>query len=88
MGVTPDILAAPAAELRAAAGRAGLPVPEVAVLTTLPLSDLAAARDLVARYAAAGATRIIHGARYLEAAEFRAALDGLAAVAEGAPAAR
>src|SRR5881396_2554287 len=48
VGLPPDALGAPAAELRSAATAAGLPAPEVAVLTRLPLHDPAAARDLVA----------------------------------------
>jgi probable F420-dependent oxidoreductase len=81
MGLDPDALAPPAGELRAAAARAGVPPPEVAVLTRLPLEDRGAAGDLLARYAAAGATRVIHGERYADAAAFAAMLDRLAALA-------
>jgi hypothetical protein len=60
-------------------------------MTALPLDDATAARDLLHRYAEAGATRVIHGARYADEGEFRARLarlvDAASAVAE-APAAR
>ncbi|MGH7894957.1 MAG: TIGR03619 family F420-dependent LLM class oxidoreductase [Candidatus Binatia bacterium] len=81
MGLTPDALRAPAAELRAQAASAGQPAPEIAVLTGLSLGDPAAARDQVAAYREAGATRVIHGARYADVDEFRCVLDGIAAAA-------
>jgi probable F420-dependent oxidoreductase len=81
IGLPPDALAPRVADLNARAARAGLPPPEVGIMTELPLGDRAAARDVVARYAAAGATRVIHGARYADADAFRAMLDRLAAVA-------
>jgi probable F420-dependent oxidoreductase len=77
MGLPPDALRPLAAELGDRAAAAGLPAPEVAVLTALPLDDVAAARDLLARYAEAGATRVIHGARYADATAFRAMLEAL-----------
>jgi len=79
MGLAPDALRTPAAELRARAAEAAQPPPEIAVLTGLPLDDPAASRDLLAAYREAGATRVIHGARYADVDEFRHALDGLAA---------
>jgi probable F420-dependent oxidoreductase len=81
IGLAPDALAPLAKRLREAATAQGRPVPDVAVMTALPLDDRGAARDLLARYAAAGATRVVHGARYAEAAAFRAMLDRLAAIA-------
>src|SRR5689334_19673865 len=80
-GLDPDTLAPLAIELRSAAARAGLPTPEIAVMTRLPLDDRSAGRDRIARYAAAGATRLIHGARYADAGEFVAILERLAALA-------
>jgi probable F420-dependent oxidoreductase len=80
-GLDPEALAPLATELRAAATRKGLAPPEVAVLTRLPLEDRSAARDVVARYAGAGATRVIHGARYADAAAFLGLLDRLAPLA-------
>jgi probable F420-dependent oxidoreductase len=80
VGLGPDALAAPAADLRARAAAAGIPEPEIVVLTRLPLDDPAAARALVARYAAAGATRLVHGVRYADETELRRMVDGLAAL--------
>jgi len=80
-GIDPDALAPLAARLRAAATGKGLGPPEIAVLTRLPLDDQGAARDVLARYAAAGATRVIHGARYADAAGFLAMLDRLVPLA-------
>ena len=81
IGAPPDVLAPRVAELREAAAAAGLPPPEVAVMTALPLADRDEARDLVARYANAGATRVIHGNRYPDATAFLAMLDALVALA-------
>jgi probable F420-dependent oxidoreductase len=81
VGLDPDALAGPAAELRRRAADARLPEPPVAVLTTLPLGDPPAARALLARYAAAGASRVIHGQGYADAAAFAAMLRALADVA-------
>src|SRR5439155_19587104 len=80
-GVAPEQLPPLAAELRARAAEAGLEAPPIAVLTTLPLDDVAAARDRLGRYAEAGASRVIHGARYADAAAFRLMLDRLVAAA-------
>jgi len=81
MGLTPDTLREPAADLRRQAAEAGLPAPEIAVLTALPLGDAAAARGLVAAYRDAGATRLIHGLRYTDFDGFRRGLDAVAAAA-------
>ena len=83
MGLAPEQLPPLAAELRARAAEAGLEAPPIAVLTTVPLDDVAAARDRLARYAEAGASRVIHGARYADAAAFRTMLDRLVAAAGG-----
>ena len=83
IGLGPDALAAPVVDLRAAAAEAGLPPPEVAVLTALPLRDPSDARDTLARYAAAGATHVIHGSRYADTAVFLDTLDRLVAVVSG-----
>jgi len=81
IGLPPDALAPLAARLRAAAAAESLPAPEVAIMTALPLDDRGAAKDLVARYAEAGAGRVIHGARYADLPGFRRMLDGLVALA-------
>lgn len=81
VGLPPDRLAPLVATLRERAAAAGAPVPPVAVMTALPLDDVGAARAVVQRYAKAGATRLIHGARYADEGEFRARLERLAEVA-------
>jgi probable F420-dependent oxidoreductase len=81
MGLAPDALREPAVELRARAAAAGLPPPEVAVMTGLPLDDPAAARAVVAAYGAAGATRLICGGRYADLDGFRRGLDAVVAAA-------
>jgi probable F420-dependent oxidoreductase len=81
VGLSPEVLAPAVATLRARAAEAGASAPEVAVLTSLPLGDRSAARERVARYAEAGATRLIHGARYADASAFGTMLDGLVALA-------
>src|SRR5437899_1880188 len=74
IGLDPDAL-------RPHAAAANRPAPEVAALTRLPLDDPGAARDLLVRYAEAGATRVIHGERYADAPAVHAMLDRLARVA-------
>src|SRR5919197_102795 len=81
IGLDPDALRPLAADLRAQAAAAVRPAPEIAALTRLPLDDPGAARELLARYAEAGATRVIHGERYADAAACLAMLDRLARVA-------
>ncbi len=80
-GIDPDALREPIAELRAQAVAAGVPPPEVAVMTSLPLGDPARARDAIAAHRDAGATRLIHGERYADFDAFRRMLDALAVVA-------
>jgi probable F420-dependent oxidoreductase len=84
IGLDPERLRPQVAALREQAAAAGVESPPVAVMTTLPLDDPSAAADLVRRYAEAGATRIIHGARYADASAFRARLERLAEIAAGA----
>ena len=81
MGLAPDALRGPAAELRGQAARAGLPTPEIAVMTGLPYGDPARARDVVAAYRDAGATRLIHAERYADDRDLQRMLDGLTAIA-------
>lgn len=88
VGLPPDRLAPLVTALREQASAAGAPAPPVAVMTALPLDDVAAARDLVGRYAEVGATRVIHGARYADEGEFRARLERLVEIARATQAAR
>jgi hypothetical protein len=52
-------------------------------MTALPLDDPAAARDQLAAYAAAGATRVVHGNRYADLAAFESMLERLVRAAGG-----
>ena len=76
-GADPELLRAPIAELRTRAADAGKPPPEVAVLTDLPLRDPDGAAARVRAFAAVGATRVAHGWRYADAAEFARVADVL-----------
>jgi probable F420-dependent oxidoreductase len=80
VGLTPEALVAPATRLREQADGRGVGLPEIAVLTTLPLDDQQRARDMVGRYAQAGATRVIHASRYPDLSAFRHQLDSLARI--------
>ena len=84
MGLPPERLGPLVKTLREQAAAAGAPAPPVAVMTALPLDDVSAASALLHRYAEAGATRVIQGARYADESEFRARLERLAKVAQAA----
>ncbi|MBI3767406.1 MAG: TIGR03619 family F420-dependent LLM class oxidoreductase [Deltaproteobacteria bacterium] len=64
--------------LRALMADAGKPAPAVVVLTALPLHDPAAAMARAREFLAAGATHLVHAARYDDADAFRRAVDVLA----------
>lgn len=83
IGLLPDALAPQMAALGEAAAAAGVARPPVAVMTALPLGDVAATKDVLAAYAATGVARVIHGSRYADAAEFRGGLERLARAAGG-----
>lgn len=87
MGLAPDRLRPQVDALHEQAAAAGVAPPPVAVMTALPLDDVPAATDLLHRYADAGATRVIHGARYADAAEFHARLNRLVEAAASVSAA-
>ena len=54
---------------------------EVAVLTTLPLGDSARTAELAHAFREVGATRLIHGWRYADAAEFVDAVEKMKRIA-------
>jgi probable F420-dependent oxidoreductase len=83
IGLTPEALRSPAAELRTAAAAAGLPAPEIVVLGSLPRRDPSAARAALETYAAAGATEVVHAERYTTLDEFLRMRDDLARIAGG-----
>jgi probable F420-dependent oxidoreductase len=78
IGVEPEALREPAQRFRADAAAQGMPEPEIVVMTGLPLDDPPAAGDRLAAFAAAGATRVVHGGRYADLAGGQRALDALA----------
>jgi probable F420-dependent oxidoreductase len=77
MGLAPEMLRPLVEMLNQQAEEAGVGRREVAAMTSLPLTDHARARDRVAEYAAAGATRIIHGERYSNVDELSRIVDSL-----------
>jgi probable F420-dependent oxidoreductase len=70
MARDPADLEAPVRELRRMAADAGRPAPRVVVLTGLPLADPARALERARAFREAGATALVHGARYADAEEF------------------
>jgi probable F420-dependent oxidoreductase len=79
IGMEPDGLRPVVAQLRDLMSGAGKPAPEVVVLTGFPLGDPPAAAARARAFADAGATRLVHGARYEDADAFRRTVDALAA---------
>ncbi|MFQ5698317.1 MAG: TIGR03619 family F420-dependent LLM class oxidoreductase [Myxococcota bacterium] len=77
----PETLAGPVEMLGKLFREAGKPPPEVAVLTGFPRDDPAASGVRVAAFEAAGATRLIAGFRYADAAEFRTHAEAFARAA-------
>jgi probable F420-dependent oxidoreductase len=83
MGADPEKLRPHAERLRALAAEAGRPPLEIAAVGALPLADPPRARAQLAALAALGVTRVAHGARYADTAEFAANADALAALRAG-----
>jgi len=77
MASDPEQLRPAITTLQEQAAGAGKPVPEVAVLTQLPLDDLSAAATRVRAFAKVGATRLVHAWRYTDAGEFARAAESL-----------
>lgn len=77
MGLPPDQLREPVAELRRLFAAAGKPAPEIVAYTRLPIDDTGRAREVLAAYAEAGATRVIHGVKYKDAAEYARQVEGV-----------
>ena len=78
MALTPEQLAPAANTLQAMADEAGRPRPAVVLMTGFDPREPARAADQAAALADAGATRLIAGTRYADAAEFRSLLGFLA----------
>ena len=71
IGADPEKLAPQIRELRALAGDAGRPPPEVVAMTSFPLAEPDAATRRLRAYEAAGVTQVVYGSRYADADEFR-----------------
>lgn len=82
MGLQPEQLSKPVAELHSLARAAGRPEPEVVMMTGLPLDEPSRAADRAAAYGEAGVTRLVFGSRYADADTFRREVTSLAAVLE------
>jgi len=78
MGRDPAVLRSPVAQLRELMAAAGKGAPEVVMLTALPLDDPAAAAARAHAFVDAGATSVVHSARYEDAEAFRRSVDVLA----------
>ena len=70
MGLDAETLRPLAEDLRGRMQKAGKPAPEIVVGATLALNDPPRAAAQAQAFAAAGATRIVHGWRYADGAEF------------------
>jgi probable F420-dependent oxidoreductase len=77
MANDPDSLQRPIEQLREMAASTGKPLPEVALLTTLPLDDPPRAAERARAFAAIGITRLIHAWRYAQVTDFVIAADRL-----------
>jgi hypothetical protein len=70
MGGDPKKLKAPIERLQELASSAGRPLPEVKLMTALPLAETGHSADVVHAMLEVGVTSIIHGSRYTALAEF------------------
>ena len=75
MASDPEKLREPIERLGEMAAKAGKPMPEVKVMTALPLSEAQRAVDRASAMLEVGVSSLVHGARYSELSEF----DDLAA---------
>jgi probable F420-dependent oxidoreductase len=76
-GADPKPLREPIEQLREQMDRAGRSAPEVVFLTALPLDDPPRVAERLREAAAVGVTRVVHGWRYADAAEFTRACETL-----------
>ncbi len=83
MGGDPEKLRVAIAELGELAAKAGRRLPEVKLLTSLPLEDREKSIDLLGKLKAVGVTSLIQSVRYNEASEFSASIDQLVDVSRG-----
>lgn len=79
MGLKPQAAGAAVAQYRAVTDAFGKAPGTVTVMTGLPLDDSAKLRDVLSAYRGAGIDRIVCALRYTTTAEYRAAVERLAA---------
>jgi len=77
MGGDADALRQPIAQLRSDMEAAGKPAPEIVAMTALSLDDPPRAAAQLQALREVGATRVVHGWRYADAAAFAHAADAL-----------
>jgi probable F420-dependent oxidoreductase len=80
MGVDPEKLRVPIAELRRLAAESGRPAPEVVAMGRLPIEDPARAAEQLGLLSQIGVTRLVHAERYRDAAAFERIAERLAAL--------
>jgi len=83
MGVEPEKLRAPIAELRRLASENGRSAPEVVAMGRLPLEQPARAAEQVGLLSQIGVTRLVHAERYPDVAAFQRIAERLAALPRG-----
>jgi probable F420-dependent oxidoreductase len=83
MGIEPEKLRAPIAELQRLAAEIGRPVQEVVAMGRLPLEDAPRAAEQLAALAQIGVTRLVHAERYADATAFERIAGRLAALRQG-----
>lgn len=82
MGTDPKKLALKSSALRQQASEAGRPDPEILLITTLPLDDGPRAASVATVFREAGATGIVHAARYESEAELAGVAEALGRLRE------
>jgi alkanesulfonate monooxygenase SsuD/methylene tetrahydromethanopterin reductase-like flavin-dependent oxidoreductase (luciferase family) len=70
MGMDPEKLREPIADLQRGAREAGKPTPEVVAMGRIAIGDAARAAEQIAALAAVGVTRFVHAERYADRAGF------------------
>jgi probable F420-dependent oxidoreductase len=83
MGVDPEKLRAPIAELRRLAAAGGRPVPEVVAMGRLPIEEPARAEEQLGKLSQIGVTRLVHAERYADAAGFQRMAERLTGLRKG-----
>ena len=81
MGANPAKLAPKIAALHEQCRSASRPVPEAITFASLDLGDLGATRANLEELSSIGVTRVVHGHRFEDPAEYRAAARALSELA-------